>query len=81
MLPGLAMPLTMNDPAAYKIPAGPLWSGGGEFREQPLVVPTQRMSFTEAVINADNVLSAWASLLSQQLKASPRRRYKCFLEA
>lgn len=66
--------------SAHQIPAGPLWSTGGEFREQPLVVPTQQHSFTEGLIKPDNIPSAWALLFSQlnvkwQLKASPRCRY------
>lgn len=89
---GLLMPLhhppthphsggeTVSAPSAHQIPAGPLWSTGGEFREQPLVVPTQRPSFTEGLIKPDNIPSALALLFSQlnakwQLKASPRCRY------
>lgn len=73
---------TVCAPSAHQIPAGPLWSTGGEFREQPLVVPTQQPSFTEGLIKPDNIPSAWASLFSRliakwQLKASPRCRYKC----
>lgn len=71
---------TVCAPSAHQIPAGPLWSTGGEFREQPLVVPTQQPSFTEGLIKPDNIPSAWALLFSQlnakwQLKASPRCRY------
>lgn len=88
---GLLMPLhppthphsggeTVSAPSAHQIPTGPLWSTGGEFREQPLVVPTQRPSFTEGLIKPDNIPSALALLFSQlnakwQLKASPRCRY------
>lgn len=66
--------------SAHQIPAGPLWSTGGEFREQPLVVPTQQPSFTEGLIKPDNIPSDWTLLFSQlnakwQLKASPRCRY------
>lgn len=71
---------TVCAPSAHQIPAGPLWSTGGEFREQPLVVPTQQPSFTEGLIKPDNIPSARALLFSQlnakwQLKASPRCRY------
>lgn len=58
----------MRAPAARQIPAGPLWSGGGEFREQPLVVPTQRTSFTEALIKPDNILSAWDFIVQLAIK-------------
>lgn len=72
---------TMRASATRQVPAGPQWSKGGEFGEQPLVVPTQQTSFTVALIKADNIPSAWALFFSRQLKASPRRRYKCLLGA
>lgn len=71
---------TVCAPWAHQIPTGPLWSTGGEFRQQPLVVPTQQTSFTKGLIKPDNIPAAWVLLFSQlnakwQLKASPRRRY------
>lgn len=56
---------TVCAPSAHQIPAGPLWSTGGEFREQPLVVPTQQQSFTKGLIKSDNIPIAWVLLFSQ----------------
>lgn len=47
--------------------AGPLWSTGGEFREQPLVVPTQQPSFTEGLIKPDSIPSAAGFIVQASL--------------
>lgn len=40
--------------SGHQIPPGPLWSTGSEFREQPLVVPTQQHSFTKGLIKTSH---------------------------
>lgn len=47
--------------------AGPLWSTRGEFREQPLVVPTQQPSFTEGLIKPDSIPSAAGFIVQASL--------------